>query len=89
MLDELLSTIGGKDVLSFGEPIVQLVSNHCCIILNCNGLLELEDSFVVVKGTKNYNIRVNGENLICKTLNKNELTIVGRILNVCLESLYE
>lgn len=89
MLDDLLSLLAGKDVLSFGEPIVQLVSNHHVIILNCLGLIELEREYVKVKGTKNYNIRVCGENLICKTMNKNEITISGRINNISLESLYE
>ena len=85
MVDDILKAVGVKDIASIGEPIVQVVGMNTLNILNMQGVVLLENCEILLKGNKNFNIRIIGENLVCKMMNKNEATIVGRIENVSWE----
>jgi len=85
MIDELLKSVGVDEIVKISEPIVQTVGNRCLLISNMQGILELEQDRLLVKATKNYNILILGSGLICKMMNKNEVSVAGKIMSVSWE----
>lgn len=79
MLDEILKTVGAKDIADIGQMFVQMVGTHVVVITNMNGLLELSSTQVVVRANKHQKFVISGENLECSELNKTEVTVKGRI----------
>ena len=85
MIDELLKAVGATDIMKISEPIVQAVGCNCILVSNMQGLLTLESDQILLRATKNYNIRIIGSGLICKMMNKNEITVSGKLDSVTWE----
>ena len=87
MLDELFKAVGVKDLTNISEPIINMVGNHLVIVTNSMGIMDLSDSLVCVKADKTKKIIIEGEFLECMMLNKSEVQVKGRILDVRWEKL--
>ena len=87
MIDEFLGAIGANDIADIGEMVCQSVGNHLIVITNMQGLLLLTDTEIQVKADKRQKAIVRGEFLEVSTLNKNDITISGRILSVSFEGI--
>lgn len=86
MIDDILNAIGVADIAKINFPLVQVVDNKTVCVLNTQSVIMLEKYEILLRATKNYNIHIVGEELICKMINKNEIIISGRIKSVSWES---
>lgn len=85
MLDDLLLAVGVKDITEISQPLVQMVSDNILYVCNMKGVRKLSDDEVVVCLSKKQNLKIMGSQLKCKMLNKNEITIQGKICSVVFE----
>ena len=84
MIDDILKAV--SDIAKINVPLVQVVDNKTVCVLNMQGVIMLEKHEILLRATKNYNIQILGQDLVCKMMNKNEITISGRINSVFWES---
>ena len=87
MLDEFLGAIGAKDIVDIGDMVCQAVGNHLIVITNMQGILSLGDTEIQVKSSKHQKATIKGEFLEVSALNKNDITISGRISSLSFEGM--
>ena len=85
MFDDILKAVGVNDLAKISEPVVQVVGTKTICVLNMLGVVLLSSDEILLRATKNYNIRICGQNLVCKMMNKNETIVSGRISNISWE----
>jgi len=82
MIDEVLEAIGVKDLANIQEAIITIVGGKTVVVTNMLGVLELSDTKIVLKASKNKNVAIFGEYMEVMLLNKHEITIRGRIFTI-------
>ncbi|MBQ9790178.1 MAG: YabP/YqfC family sporulation protein [Clostridia bacterium] len=87
MFDELLSAVGVKDISEIGEMLVQVVGRHVVLITNMQGVLLLSENEIQVKASKHQKAIIKGDFLEVSAMNKNDITISGRIFSVEFEGI--
>ena len=87
MIDDLLEAVGAKDIADIGEMVLELVGNKVVVISNMLGVLMLDSNEIHVKASKHQKAVIKGEMLEVREMNKNEMTIAGRIHSVHMEAL--
>ena len=67
-----------------GKPIVELLGDCRILVENHRGIAELGTDLIEIKGGKAA-LRIRGEGLALKAMNRTELLITGRLFSVELE----
>ena len=82
MLDDFLSAVGATDIAKISEPVIYMQSNKVVSVSNILGVISLESDNIILLLSKHKNMLIQGKDLICKSLNKNEIIVDGNIVSI-------
>jgi len=82
MLSEFFDAVGISEISKIQGVRVQMVSNSIVLVSNMLGILTLEQDKIELKADKNQLLIIEGDYLEVITLNKNDISVRGRIRSV-------
>jgi sporulation protein YqfC len=74
-----------KDVVS-GQPIISLTGNHCIRVCNYHSVAEYTTEYIRLLLEKK-SMEISGKRLVIESLRKEEIIIVGNIMNISFDGL--
>lgn len=82
VLKEMLPTLYRlPQALSFSEPMIHINCYGQVKLENCQKILRYNETEILIQLDR-FSVRIQGDNLIMKTLSKEAITITGTILNL-------
>ena len=82
--ERLAETLSLPRDLILGAPVLTCVGSMSVTVENHRGITALETDLIEIKGG-NAALRIRGEDLVLKAMNRTELLITGRLFSVELE----